>query len=73
MQCPVCGAVSRDMSPGDFDGLIVDCKHCGDYAIVGSALNALLTLGFNERVDALEKARSVASPSVRPTTSTDCL
>lgn len=73
MQCPVCGAEARDLSSGDFDGLMLDCKHCGSYEIADSALNGLVRLDFDARVAALEKARASAAPGARPTISLGCL
>ena len=49
MNCPVCGAEAKNSTPGDFDGLIVECKHCGNYKIRDDALNAFLRLDFDAR------------------------
>ena len=73
MQCLICGAEAQDLTPGDLDGLMVRCKRCGEYEVAGSALNGLLRLGFNERVDALKKAKKFAQPGARPAISTSCL
>jgi hypothetical protein len=73
MQCPVCGAEARDLSSGDFDGLMLECKHCGSYEIDDGALNEFLRLDFDGRVAALQKAKTFASPGTRPTISTSCL
>lgn len=66
MQCPVCGAEARDLTPGDFDGIIVDCKRCNGYEVVGAVVNDFLRLDFERRVEALEKARRAAAPGARP-------
>jgi len=65
MQCAVCGAEAEDLTPGDFDGLIVRCKRCGDYAITGGALNKFLRLDFDRRRGLLEEAWR-ASLGTRP-------
>ena len=44
MQCETCAAPADDLTPGDFDGLVIRCKHCGEYEIAGTVLNALLRL-----------------------------
>ena len=68
MNCPVCGAEAKNSTPGDFDGLIVDCKHCGNYKIRDDALNAFLRLDFDARKAALDgakrSAKSGATPSI---------
>lgn len=67
MQCPICGAEAKDLTAGDFDGLVVDCKHCGEYAVADAVFNQLLRLDFDQRTAALEKARQDASLETRPT------
>ncbi len=67
MQCPICGAEARDLSSGEFDGLIVDCKHCGEYAVAESVFNRLLRLDFDQRTAARDKAKAAAPAGVRPT------
>jgi hypothetical protein len=42
MQCCACGAVAQDKTPGDFDGVVINCPRCGEYEIIGSALNNVL-------------------------------
>ena len=66
MQCPVCGTPAENLTPGNVDGLIVRCVHCGEYEIVGTAVNDLLRMQLIERADALEKARRAAPPGARP-------
>jgi hypothetical protein len=66
MQCPVCGAEAEDLSSGDFDGLIVGCKRCGDYAVADGALNDFLRLDFDARVSLLDGAKSAVSSGARP-------
>jgi hypothetical protein len=67
MNCPICGAEAKDTTPGGFDGLIVECKHCGGYAITDNALNDLIRLGFDARKSALDKAKRSATDGTRPT------
>ncbi len=66
MQCSVCGAEAEDLSSGDFDGLIVRCKRCGEYAVADGALNDFLRLDYDARVAALEKAKGSAASGGRP-------
>jgi hypothetical protein len=66
MQCPVCGAEAEDLTAGDFDGLVVRCKRCGEYEVVGGAVNDLVRLDYDARVAALDQAKSVAAPQARP-------
>lgn len=71
MQCAICGAEAEDLGSGDFDGLVVRCKRCGEYAVEDGALNAFLRLEYDERVSALDKARTTAEAGQRPTVSTE--
>jgi transposase len=73
MQCSVCGAEAEDLTSGEFDGLVVRCKRCGEYAVADSALNNFLRLDYDARVAALDKARRSAGSGARPTISTTCL
>ncbi len=66
MDCPICGAVSTNVTPGEFDGLVVDCKHCGVYGVPDDALNSLIRLDFDGRVAALNKARGRAGAEDMP-------
>jgi hypothetical protein len=66
MQCSVCGAEAEDLSSGDFDGLIVRCKRCGEYEIADGALNDFLRLDYDARVAALAKAKSSVEAKRRP-------
>jgi transposase len=66
MQCSVCGAEAEDLTSGEFDGLVVRCKHCGEYAVADSALNAFLRLDYDARVAALDKAKTGAGAGARP-------
>jgi hypothetical protein len=66
MDCPICGAEAKNSTPGNFDGLVVECKHCGTYDIPDNALNALIRLDFDARKSALEKAKEAASSGGRP-------
>ena len=67
MQCPICGAEAKDLTRGDFDGLVVECKHCGDYAVADSVFNQLLRLDFDQRTAARETAKAKAPAGTRPT------
>lgn len=67
MQCSVCGAEAEDLTSGDFAGLIVRCKRCGEYEVADGALNDFLRLDYDARVAVLEKAKGTATPGGRPT------
>ncbi|WP_295559484.1 hypothetical protein [uncultured Hyphomicrobium sp.] len=73
MQCSVCGAEALDLTSGDFDGLVVRCKRCGEYEVADDALNGFLRLDYDARVAALNKARGEAGRGVRPSITTDTL
>ncbi len=60
MQCSICGAEAEDLSSGDYDGLVVRCKRCGEYEVADGALNDFLRLAYDERVALLEKAKGLA-------------
>lgn len=60
MQCPICAAPARHLTE-DLDGLVVTCRHCGEFQITDAALNELLRLGLEERRAALQAAKSRAS------------
>jgi hypothetical protein len=66
MQCAVCGAEAEDLTRGDFDGVIVGCKRCGEYEVVDGVLNDFLRLDYDQRVAALEAAKAAAEPGGRP-------
>jgi hypothetical protein len=65
MQCPICAAPARHLTE-DLDGLVVTCRHCGEFQITDAALNELLRLGLEERRAALQAAKSRASSGARP-------
>ena len=65
MQCSVCGAEAEDLTSGDFDGLIVRCKRCGEYEIADGALNDFLRLDYDARVAVLMKAKDAAAAGAR--------
>ena len=67
MDCPICGAEAKNATPGNFDGLIIQCKHCGDYGITDNALNDFLRLDFHARQSELVKAKGAARLGARPT------
>jgi len=73
MQCSVCGAEAENLTPGDFDGLVVRCKHCGDYQLSDTVLNEFLRLDFDARVAALDKAKASAAGGDRPAITEGCL
>lgn len=72
MQCPICGAVAENFSPGS-DGLAVRCHNCGEFDVAGAALNDLLRLDGAGRAAALDKAKGLSPAGSRPTITTACL
>ena len=60
MQCCTCGAAAEDRAPGDFDGIRIDCRHCGLYEVNGAVLDKLLRLSLSERARALAEAKQLA-------------
>jgi hypothetical protein len=73
MQCPVCGAVAKNLAPATYDGLIVGCPRCGEYQITGTVFDNLLRLGPEDRSEALQRAKRRATLGARPTISSTCL
>jgi hypothetical protein len=73
MDCPICGAQARNVTPGEFDGLVIKCIHCGDYEVPDSAVNGLIRLDYEGRRGALEKAKIVAGAGTRPSITLACL
>jgi hypothetical protein len=73
MQCCGCGAVARDMTPGDLDGIRVDCPHCGTYEVSGTVLNRLLRMTLPERAEALARAKRLAQAGVMPIVDARCV
>jgi hypothetical protein len=66
MQCCTCGAPAKSLTPGDFDGVIVACGHCGTYEVHGPVLNDLLRLTLQERKDVLDRAKERQETDARP-------
>lgn len=66
MQCSICGAEAEDLTSGEYDGIVVRCKRCGEYEIADAALNDFLRLDYDVRVALLEEAKGAARPGERP-------
>lgn len=73
MECCTCGAVAKDLVPGNSDGIVVECAHCGTYQVGPDVLNRLLRLTIPERAQALEKAKQLARKGQRPAITAQCL
>jgi hypothetical protein len=73
MQCCGCGAVARDMTPGDLDGIRIDCSRCGIYEVSGTILNRLLRMTLQQRAEALARAKRLAHPGVLPLVDERCV
>jgi hypothetical protein len=72
MDCPICARVVMNLTPPNYDGLVVECPRCGGYRIMQSALADLVQLPIEGRVAVLGKAQSFTSHSW-PTISKACL
>ena len=66
MDCPICGAVAQNISPTEFEGLVVVCRHCGTFEVSDEALNSLIRLDFDGRKAELDKAKQTAPQGSRP-------
>jgi len=73
MQCCGCGAAAQDKTPGDLDGIRIDCPRCGVYEVSGSVLDRLLRLTMPERAEALAKAKRLADPGSTPHIDARCI
>jgi hypothetical protein len=73
MLCSICGAPAKNLTPGDFDGLIVSCPHCHEYEVAGPTLNQLLRLALSQRPEVLLRAKSQTPPGQRPIITKDSL
>lgn len=63
MLCSICGAPAKNITPGDFDGLIVSCPHCHEYEVAGRVLDRLLRLTLSQRREVLLRAKNQQAPS----------
>jgi hypothetical protein len=72
MQCPVCAAQAKNLTPATYDGVVVSCPTCGDYQVTGTVFNKLLKLAPEYRTDVLQRAKARACLGARPTISTTC-
>ena len=66
MNCPICGAVAENITTPGFDGLGVRCHNCKDFDVADPVFNTLLSIDFDERMAALEKAKRLAAAGERP-------
>jgi hypothetical protein len=73
MDCPVCLAAGENVTPTDYQGLVVRCLRCGVYRIMKNAVGVLPTLKLEKRLEALKKAKRFASSRTWPTISKACL
>lgn len=54
MQCFFCGGHAEDISPGDFDGVVLACPKCNPYEVARSVLGKLAALDPDARSRLLE-------------------
>ena len=73
MECPICLAEARNLTPRTYQGLIVGCPRCGVYRVMKAAIGALPKLKVEKRLEALTKAKIYTSPKAWPTISKACL
>ena len=73
MLCLVCNGPAKDITPGGFDGSMIDCPTCEPYEIAHSVLHKFEMVGLEKRADALQKAKRFASPGTRPAITSTCL
>jgi hydrogenase maturation factor HypF (carbamoyltransferase family) len=73
MECPICLAEARNLTPRTYQGLIVGCPRCGVYRVMKAAIGALPRLKVEKRLEALTKAKIYTSPKAWPTISNACL
>src|SRR5262245_46946512 len=72
MQCPVCEARARNLTPNTLDGVVVGCDQCGDYRISGAAFYEFTMLKPDRRVAALATAK-LASRAGWPLINSRCI
>ena len=72
MDCPVCLKDAKDASPPTYLGLVVECPRCGLYRVTQNAITALRSLKPEERIAALDMAKTVGSRGA-PTVTSACL
>ena len=73
IECPICRAEARNLTPITYQGLIVGCPRCGAYRIMKGAISSLPQLKVEKRLAALTKAKIFTSPKAWPTISKACL
>ena len=73
MECPICLAEARNLTPRTYQGLIVGCPRCGAYRVMKAAIGTLPQLKVERRLEALTKAKIYTSPKSWPTISKACL
>jgi hypothetical protein len=69
MDCPVCLKDAKDASPLAYRGLVVECSRCGIYRVTQNAIAALRSLKPEERMAALQMAKTVGSRGAPTVTS----
>ena len=74
MQCYVCDCAAEDITPPDFDGIVLRCSVFGDFEIADRhtpgepnyILDKLRALDVHERKELREKVRQNTPPGQRP-------
>jgi hypothetical protein len=74
MQCYVCGEPAEDITPSDFDGIVLRCSVFGDFEIAGRhtpgephyLLDKLLAMDVHERKEVRESALRNTPQGQRP-------
>jgi hypothetical protein len=74
MQCPVCKGAAVDIGPKDFDGRVFRCTAgCRDYEVAGTSMLRFLAASPDNRMAALEKAKSITKRGERPSINSLCI
>lgn len=73
MICPVCSQPALDATENIFDRVMMDCPHCGLYAVARTALPRLNQWDAVSRAAALLKARNEATSTAPPTITNEIL
>jgi DNA-directed RNA polymerase subunit RPC12/RpoP len=73
MDCPICTNEVANQTPRDYKGLVIECRRCGSYRVMKSAVARLRALPVPLRLAALSRARKIATGRSLPTISSGCL
>ena len=72
MLCLICKGPATDITPGGFDGVMVDCRICKPYEIADRARDKFGKVAPEKRAEALQMAKRFASPGARSSITSIC-